>query len=55
MLIILIMSNEYITYKYNESYFANNYSNTNNIIRRRDISNAENQFENQSINDQFVW
>jgi hypothetical protein len=39
------MSKEYITYKYNESYFTNNYSNTNNIIRRRDISNAENQFE----------
>jgi hypothetical protein len=39
------MSNEYITYKYNESYFADNYSNTNNIIRRRDISNSENQFE----------
>ncbi len=45
MLIILIMTNEYITYKYNENYFNNNYSNTNNIIRRRDISNAANQFE----------
>jgi hypothetical protein len=39
------MSKEYITYKYTESYFNNNYSNTNNIIRRRDISNVENQFE----------
>jgi hypothetical protein len=39
------MSEEYINYKYTESYFANNYSNTNNIIRRRDISNSENQFE----------
>ena len=39
------MSEEYINYKYTESYFVNNYSNTNNIIRRRDISNAENQFE----------
>jgi len=45
MLIILIMSEEYITYKYNESYFTNNYNNINNIIRRRDISNVENQFE----------
>jgi len=39
------MSNDFITYKYTENYFNNNYSNTNNIIRRRDISNAENQFE----------
>jgi hypothetical protein len=39
------MSKEYITNKYTESYFTNNYSNTNNIIRRRDISNVENQFE----------
>ena len=39
------MSDEHINYKYTESYFANNYSNTNNIIRRRDISNTENQFE----------
>ena len=39
------MSEEYIRYKYTKTYFDENYSNTNNIIRRRDISNAENQFE----------
>jgi hypothetical protein len=39
------MTEEYIHYKYNESYFIANYFNTNNIIRRRDISNSENQFE----------
>jgi hypothetical protein len=39
------MIEEYIHYKYNESYFVANYFNTNNIIRRRDISNSENQFE----------
>lgn len=39
------MTEEYIHYKYNESYFVANYFNTNNIIRRRDISDSENQFE----------
>ena len=39
------MSEEYLRYKYTDCYFANNYSNTDNIIRRRDISNTENQFE----------
>ena len=39
------MSEEYLRYKYTDSYFANNYSNTDNVIRRRDISNTENQFE----------
>ena len=39
------MSEDYIHYKYNENYFTANYINTNNIIRRRDISSSENQFE----------
>ena len=39
------MSEEYLKYKYTDTYFDNNYSNTDNTIRRRDISNNENQFE----------
>lgn len=39
------MSEEHINYKYTETYFASNYNKTNNIIRRRDTSNVENQFE----------
>ena len=45
IIINITMSEEYINYKYTESYFANNYNKTNNIIRRRDTSNVENQFE----------
>lgn len=42
---IITMSDEYLKYKYTDTYFANNYSNIDNTIRRRDISNNENQYE----------